>query len=260
MGSFSVNTLTLIAQDELPGRSQAKLKADTTVSLVYNDTLTLPSFTNFDLHVKMRPAADISAISMGFYFPKEYIEITGMELAQGTQGFQYFITDSSLFRMAWSNINPLNIKENDTIITINMRLLDASTLSNTIRLELYELSEFADQSANIIDGVLLEIPEIKYRKPPPQDTNSGFYVRVFPNPFDDFTTVDFTLKTESTVTLSLINQEGQKICEWQEENYAKGNHQVKIYALDQAQGIYLLKFEIRNSEAQDSRLIKILSL
>jgi len=231
-------------------------KNDPTVSLEYSDTLIMPSLTEFSIPVKMKSGHEISAISLGFYFPEEYLQITGMELANGTHGFSYNVTDS-LFRMTWSDVNPIILADNDTIITLNMKSLDLAALTGTIRLEIYELSELADKSANVIEGVVLEIPEIKYLEPP--DTND-FISGVYPNPFDDYTSINFTLDAESEVEISLHNIIGMKIMQVEDATYPEGTHQVKLYAVDVAKGVYFLKFEIRNPDQSQSRVIKIMSI
>lgn len=228
------------------------------VSLVYKDTLTLPSYTAFNLPVRISSAYDISAISLGFYFPEEYIEIDTMVMIDGTQGYYYSITDS-LFNMAWSNIQPLNVQAGDTIINLEMKTLDISGLSNTIRLELYELSEFADQYANIIEGVVLEIPEIEFLIPDPDDSIGGNYVSLYPNPFKDNTTIYFTLESESQVKITVFNPVGVELDMFEEKTYPEGHHEVKIDGLDLAKGIYIVKFEIRNSDASGEKLFKLLN-
>jgi len=228
------------------------------VILVYKDTITVPSLTIFDMIVKMKPASEISAISVGFYFPVEYLEILDVELKGGATGYHYNVADS-LFRLAWSAVNPISIEEDDTLMVLKMKSLDMSLLEGTIKLGLYELSEFADQSTNIIEGLILEIPEVNYLAPDPQDTIAGISIRVFPNPFDEFLIVDFTLKIESKVKLSLFNPDGLEIQNWDEATYSKGNHQVRIYGSDYAKGIYILKFEIRNSDGEGTKLMKIIS-
>jgi len=233
--------------------------ADPAVSIVFKDTLTLPSFKEFDLHVKMKPASEISAISLGFYFPEEYLEITGMELTHGAIGYNYNVTDS-LIRMAWSSVIPIIISENDTIITLNLKTLDISGLSNTIKLEIYEYSEFADQSANIIEDVILEIPEIQFLIPEPGDSINGNYVSLYPNPFKNFTTIYFTLKAESQVGISVFNTAGMELKMFEEKTYPEGHHQVDINGLDLAKGVYMVKFAISNAETSGNKLFKIISI
>ena len=246
------------AQKEFGNENGVKV-IENNVSLVYKDTLILPSFVEFELPVRMKPASKVSAILVGFYYPQEFLEIDTVMMIKGVKGYHYSITDSS-FLLSWSDINPVSIGENDTLMTLGLNALDLSVLDETIRLELYEFTEFADSTASILEGIILEIPEIYYKFPDPQDTVYGTSVRVFPNTFDEYITVDFSLKYESRIRLSLYNPEGVKFLEKQETTYPEGVYQERIYAADLSKGIYLLKFEIRNSEGEFERVFKIMSL
>lgn len=228
-----------------------------TVNLVYEDTLILPSFTEFDLPVKLKTGAGISAMSLGFYYPQDLLEISGLELAAGFQGYNYNITDSSII-MVWSAINPVTIPDNDTLLTLKMKTMELSGLTGTIKLDIYELSEFADGSANIIEGIVLEMPEIRYLEPDIDDSLGQNYVRVFPNPFDDFITINFYLEEESRVKISLCNPAGVEV-KHEESIYPEGTHREVLYAADFAKGIYLLKFEIATQDSNYAKMFKILN-
>ncbi len=233
-------------------------RADPTVSLDYKDTITIPSFKGFDFPVRISSGYDLAAISLGFYYPGEYLEIDTAIMMSGIHGAYYFITDST-FRMAWSDINPINVQAGDTIITLKMNSLDMSSLSNTIRFELYGISEFADGNANVIEDVILEISEIEFLVPDPGDSIFGNYVGLYPNPFDDFTTVYFTLKIESQVKITLYNTAGVMLNLLQETTYPEGSHQFRIDGLDLAKGIYMVKFEISNAEISGEKIFKALN-
>jgi hypothetical protein len=230
-----------------------------TVSLLFNDTLSVPSYTEFSIPVIMKTGQEISAISLGLYYPQEFLEITGMELADSAQGFNYSDTNG-LFTLAWSDVNPINIINGGAVMYLRMKSLDLAGLTGTIKLGINEYSEFADKSANVIEGVVLEIPEIQFLSPDPDDSLGGNYILVFPNPFDDFTTVNFYLKTESKVRMSLFNMAGLEMLQLPDAVYPKGTYQVKLHALYLSKGIYLLKFEVINEGQSNSKLIKILAI
>jgi hypothetical protein len=121
------------------------------------------------------------------------------------------------------------------------------------------LSEFADINANVIEGVMLEIPEIEFLKPDPGDSIAGNYVNLYPNPFRDQTKIYLTLKYESQVRVTIFNTAGTGIKLFEDKTYPEGDHEITINGLDLAQGIYLLKFEINNTEASGEKLFKLLN-
>jgi hypothetical protein len=234
-------------------------RADTNVTMVYKDTLTLLSDMTFDLPVKISPASNISAITLGFYFPEKYLEITGIELADSTIGYYSHVTDS-LFLLSWADINPILLTDNDTLLVLHMATLDLSDLIGTIKLGLYESSEFADQDANIIQGIELEVPELLLFRPDTIDTVTGYYAHVYPNPFDDYATLYFGLKEESEVKILIYNTDGLLIRDMGEKTYPEGDHECKLYGLDFAKGIYFLKFQVVNSLGKKQEMFRIISL
>ncbi len=257
---FTIFSLIVLCFLMIEVIGQVKVKSDpgTAVSLVYKDTITVPSFTTFDLPVKILGTYNISAISLGFYFPDEYLEIDTMSLIDGRLGYYYNITDS-LFRVSWSDITPISAESNDTLLVLKINTLDISALSNTIRLGLYNLSEFADENANVIENVVLEIPEIEYLKPDPGDSIYGNYVAVYPNPFKDYTVVNFSLKMESQVKMTLYNTAGISIFFLDEKTFPEGPNEIRIDGLDLAKGVYFLKFELSNPEMSGSLMFKLVN-
>jgi hypothetical protein len=247
-----------VALDERPAYNGV-IHPDTTVSLVYEDSLVVLSYTDFTLPVKMAGDYNISAVSLGIYFPVDYIQITSVDLANGTQGFYYHISDS-LFSLAWSSVNPIHVGDGGTILSLHMHSLDLSALQQPIFLKVDPASEFADETANVIDSVVLVIPEIVFPVTDPGDTLSGTYVKVFPNPITKSGLVEFYLESDSKVSITVCDQLGQTLAPISDAAYEKGFHQVPIPDIYLAKGIYLLKFEADNGEKKYIDVIKLMSI
>jgi hypothetical protein len=216
-------------------------RADTTVHLAYQDTiLILPDYP-VQLPVIMTIGEEISAISIGLFFPEEFLRIDSMKLADGVKGFNFNVKDS-LFTMAWSNVSPLLLNDGDTLLRIFMRTYDLAGLSGSIRMELSAGSEFADGAASIIPDVRLQTPELYYKLPDPNDTTGNGYLKVFPNPFEDQARIEFYLDAASSVRISLCNMLGETVAPLIDGQYDKGLHYVPLSAVNYAKGAYLLKF------------------
>lgn len=231
---------------------------DTTVSIEYTDTLKVRSYMAFDFPVILKKGHEISAISLGFYFDSTFLDITGVVLGDSVPGL-YYKAEDSLLLMAWSSVTSLKLQDGDTLITIKMNSLDLSTLVEILKLRVRETSELADDSAMTIPDVILQMPEIDYMAPHPPDSIGENSIMIYPNPFRDYALVDFTLQMESQVKISIQNPAGLYIYTLTDDIYTEGNHQVKIYSSTLGKGIYLVKFEIRNSEIQGSKVFKVLS-
>lgn len=225
------------------------------ITLNYQDTLLLNVNEEFDLPVIIKKQSKISAISLGFFYDPVYLEIDSMILAKGTSGFFFSVNDSA-FQMAWSSIQPLELEDGDTLLMLNMKALDISDLTNTLRLRLNETSELADTAANPIEDVVLEIPEIGYLIPKPTDSIGNNRVIVYPNPFRENSTVYFSLETESNVKITIFNTSTKEIFTLIEGSYTKGDHRVTIDKAFISAGVYLIRFEIINPLIKGEKTLK----
>ncbi len=235
--------------------SYAPAKKESSVVLVYKGIIPVTSYTEFDLPVKIKNGAQVGAISLGFYYPEEYLEINGAEFSNGNSEL-IFHAEDGLFRMAWCDLNPISYGNDDVVVTLKMKTKNVEGISGNIALELFEYCEFADGSAIAIGGVTLEIPEIQT----PigiMDQLSSKYLTVYPNPFNYKTTIGFTLKEESKVNLTLYNQVGTLVNTITEANYSSGNHEIEMTADNLRPGIYLLNIEITSNGQTYSKVIKV---
>ena len=138
------------------------------VSLAYKDTLTLPSFTAFNIPVKMQTGYEIAALTL-LLFPCSVPGSYRCGNGKWIHGLNFNINDS-VFLITWSDIIPVNMMDGDTIMTLKMKSLDLVGLQGTIKMRIdNEISEFADKSAQVIEDVVLEIPEIGYLLPDNDD-------------------------------------------------------------------------------------------
>jgi hypothetical protein len=239
--AFFFATAFLAAQHRSVFDVQADPAADTTVHLAYQDTvLILPDYPVV-MPVIMSVGEEISAISIGLIFPEEFLRIDSMDLADGVKGYNYNVKDS-LFTLAWSNVTPLVLNDGDTLLRLFMRTYDLAGLSGSIRIALTAGSEFADGAANIIPDVRLQSPELYYKLPDPNDTTGNGYLKIFPNPFEDQSRIEFYLEAASSVRISLCNMLGETVAPLIDGHYDKGMHYVPLSAVNYAKGAYLLRF------------------
>ncbi len=258
---FSQLVMTLIALgwtgSHPPARSGGSVSIDTNVILIYRDTVRIQPQTDFDLPVIMTEGYTVSAISLSLLFPDDYMEIKGIDLASGIQGYSLNIEDSMLI-IAWSSLNPLIIEDNEVLLTIHAKALDLTGLEETLKLELGGVNEFADDSAQVIENVILQVPEIYY--PIPEDTLTSSYLKIYPNPIKDFLWLEFYLESDSRVEISLSGISGEMLEPIVAGYYSKGFKLLKLSDFPYSKGVYLLRFEADDGEKTFSRNIKILSI
>lgn len=242
------------------GRNKFTLneQAQPTVSLIYSDTLILLSFAEFDLPVIMKTGNEVAAITLGFYFPEKYLVVDTVVMTDAVVNYHFSVIDS-LVTVVWSNTNPVQIEDNDTLITLKMRVLDLSSLTETIRLRINDLSEFTDKSLNTIDSVVLETREIAYLRPDTNDTVYNFNVNIYPNPFRDYPSVHLSLEMESQVGFTVYNYQGKLILKTDESKYGEGDHLITLNGIDFSVGVYYVKVSVKNDDGSYRKMFKMVA-
>lgn len=231
-------------------------KIESSVSLVQEGSIVVPSFTEFNLPVKIKEGHEIGAISFGFYYPEEFFEVTGVELKNSSAKFTYSAKDG-LFRLAWCDPNAMTVNDQEPMVTLTMKSLNLAGLDQNGFFTIYENSELADKSGAMIDGAVLTIPAIKSLPYGIDGPSEEFTVKTYPNPFNDHCFIDFTLIKESKVKIILYDYLGGQVKQVDEAVYKKGANQVKFLAPDLAPGFYLLKIEITSNGQSCSKIMKV---
>jgi hypothetical protein len=231
-------------------------KEVSSVTLEQEGSIIVSSFTEFNLPVRLQTANDFGAISLGFYFPEEFFEITGVEPGNGITNFTTS-TNNGLTRLAWCDLNPVIFNDNEVVVNLKVRSLDLSGLVETIVFGIYEGSELADIAGQAFSGVILTIPGIQTLSVGITDMSKEFSLKVYPNPFKQITTIDITLVNESQISIELFDLFGMPIKPITESLYAAGNHRIILNRENLAPGVYFLKIDFRNNDAAFSKMIKV---
>ena len=70
---------------------------------------------------------------------------------------------------------------------------------------------------------------------------------VYPNPFSESATVQFTLRKAEKVSIGIYNLVGQEILMVNEGTLSKGDHKITIDGSDLVQGIYFVNVKVRET-------------
>ncbi len=224
--------------------------------LVYEGTQLVPSFTEFDLEVKIKQPAQVGAISLGFYYPEEFLEVIGAELPDGNTNI-VFNAEDGLFRIAWCDLSSLNVNGDEVLLIIKMKSKDLTGLTAGIELSLFEDCELADGMANVIDDVTISIPVIQSLMTGIDNPSAQISLKAYPNPFSNKTTISISMLEEGNVSLALYDMMGNLVLNLSEVDLTEGNHQIELNAESLESGIYMLKTVIKNNDREYSKMIKM---
>jgi len=229
-----------------------------TVSLVYEGTQIIQSFIAFDLTISIKDMIEAGAISLGLIYPEEYMEITGAELLN-TNGNAIFTIEDGLFRIAYADLNGVNYAAGDEMLVVNCMAKDLTSMQEPILVELFEESEFADPTAQVINDVSLVAPElitltvgINY------PAEEGIWLSEnYPNPFSNSTTIRYQIPEFGNVNLKVFDITGAIITELVNSQQKKGGYAVEFNSEGLEPGIYFYKLEFSNSENHNSLVNKM---
>lgn len=255
-GSNVTNNLLLQYFGDVNADFVPATKSTSSVGLVYEGSLVVESFQEFDLPVRLKTAMQVGAISLGFYYPEQYLEITGAQLVNGVSGFSWSAVDG-LFRMGWCDINALNISDDEVVVLLHLKAKDLTALNTGIALDIFEDCEFADALATPNGLAVVSIPTINTTLTGIGSGISHRSVKVYPNPVSQNSVVEFSLENPATIRISLLNLVGTNVMSVASGEFSTGNHKVALKATGLEPGIYFLKIEKTSNGQTDADMIKL---
>lgn len=236
--------------------SYGPTKKTSNINLEYNGTQEIQSFTAYDVQVKIHNPLQIGAISIGFYYPEEFMSITGVELPNGSSNVLWS-AENGLFRMAWCDLNGYNTNMNDVFLTLKMTTKDLTNLNADIALDLYEDSELADASTYVHSGVVLDLPKLTRGATGIDHISDEYHLSVYPNPAVNKTFVDITLKNNCYMKLSLLNTMGIEVQTIAENHFMAGNHTIPLDVNGLSAGVYILKVQLVTAGLSSQQRVKV---
>jgi hypothetical protein len=69
----------------------------------------------------------------------------------------------------------------------------------------------------------------------------------YPNPFSDYTTINYTIRKDATVSISILDLLGNTVTALENGNQVSGEHTTSFYSSNIAEGMYLLQLKVDNT-------------
>jgi uncharacterized protein (DUF2141 family) len=118
------------------------------------------------------------------------------------------------------------------LLNITTKSTSVSRDGNNYSLRLGSESHFINAEGELISGITLVLPTINI------SNVKDMEVSVYPNPFTENTNINYVLREDGKVAISLFDQAGKKVKEIINGDNSAGNHEVKIEGTDLMPGIY----------------------
>ena len=213
------------------------------VSLQAQPTLSLPDITvdesqAFDVNVTVSDFADIVSMqfTVGWDETKiEYVDVYNLDL-QGLEnanfGTEPVVVENGLLTLSWvdNSLNGVTLPSNHQLFTIRMKAIgNEGDLIPLVFADTLAIVELVDTSQTAVT-VNLEEGMVTLSGMVTAENLENEQVKLypnFPNPFNDFTFLQFDIKETTETTLTITDISGKEIYRMT-ETYNTGLHKVKI--------------------------------
>ena len=154
-----------------------------------------------------------------------------------------FISEGEI-RVTWIDRTRqgFEITEGTPLLVIRTKATRLSRNGNSYGLKLGDESHFIDINGELIQGVSLILPTINVK------LQKDLAVSAYPNPFLNFSTLDFLLPQDGLVIIALFDQSGRQVMEMENGIRSAGSHQVIIDGAALLPGIYHYSISFSGSD------------
>jgi hypothetical protein len=233
-GSYNVMTLNYgdVHITNIPNSS----KDMPAVAIVNDGVINVTPGEMFDLPIRVEDAVSLGAITLNLGYNASLLEVVEVNAVYGA----LTNTTSSNIAMAWSDVNPMVLNNNDAIVTLRLKALGTIT-SNDQLFSIGLGTEFADPTANVIEDVTLKAFGIS------TDPVATDYFLSYnrPNPFSTSTQIEYTLPESGKVRLSVVDLLGQEIAVLINQTQSAGSYTVQYNAAGVSTGVYIYKITVQ---------------
>jgi hypothetical protein len=227
--------LTLNMGDANRSNIPASMKSMPAIDLLTVGTMNVVTGEVFELPIRIDKADLFGAITLNLEYNPALLEVVDVV---STEGMIDNITSGNV-SIAWSNLNPMVLADNDVVVTLKVKALGEITSAESL-FSIGMGSEFADPTANVIEPVTLKTFGVT-TEPAAEDY---FLSTNRPNPFSTSTFIEYTMPESGKVKLSVLDMLGQEIAVLVEATQSAGSYTVEFSAAGLATGVYVYKITV----------------
>jgi hypothetical protein len=237
-----------------------KSTASRTVSLVCNSSIQVKADQQFDLPVRMEKAYAVGAVSLILNFPSDLVEVTDVLFNSGEGQLNWVVSGNEL-RIGWNSLAAEDFAALDNLLTLRMKTTAAFTKGKSVRISLAPdpLNELADERYEVIGDAILGVDVVEASPTGISDHHGaqGITLRNYPNPFAQYTTLDYTIPFNGDVTLEIRNALGVVVDVLVNESQTAGRHTLTFDAHILPQGVYTASLRLSGNNDELFKTIKM---
>ena len=230
------------------------------VTLDHGQTVNPDVNGTVELPVYVVSPMEVGAVSLILDFPSDKLEIEGITMNGGTDTPLQFNVIGNELRIGWTSMNPVDLKAGDRLLTLTVKLIGALSKDETLSFDLAAnpLNELDDATAKPIDNAVLSMNVIGSALGVPSMGAGNLLLANYPNPFDESTTIAYTLPKAGEVTLEIRSMLGTVIQTLVNNKVqAAGDYKLKLDNTLLESGIYMATLKLNSDGKVMSRILKI---
>ncbi|MCX6277795.1 MAG: hypothetical protein NT004_06840 [Bacteroidetes bacterium] len=218
------------------------------VSLINESVIEVIRGEEFELPVRITKSEQISAISLTMGYPKDNLELLNIAISLGNV---IYAAQNGQIRIAWSQIEPLNLTDGEALLTLKFRLSDEAPLGIPIALNIGNESELADGWSEPISNSMLSVSSVLPVKPTAVNEKSDLLTKValYPNPATSKVWLEFELMLNADIMVEWFNVVGELINTVRFDGLSKGKQKMEMDVPGLASGVYTLKIAVNGTRS-----------
>ncbi len=216
------------------------LKAKSAMTLDYEGLASTTVGSEMTIPVSVERDFDaVGAITLSFNYRNDLIEVLGTNYSDDDM---FINQEEGILNIGWFSTNAVEFNANTTIAQIRVRVL-AEIPAGTELFELNSISELADANAQTIDDVTLKTIGLTTDKG--IVNASELTTSNFPNPFNDHTTISYTLPENGKVKVEVYNSVGMLVKVLVDEYQEAGVNNVDFVSNNVKAGVYVYHITVQ---------------
>jgi len=261
VGNQTNDFLALVTGDFNRSFTPGNAKGSASIILTHHDAKVAEANTAVALPITAGFDMEIAAASLMLNYPADKVEVVGVTLGDNNVPVQFSAENGTLI-IGWTDLMPINLKTGDALFTLQLSTTSLFTKGESVTFTLVNnaLVELAEANGMVLPGAVLNIGVLNSTTTVAEvPAEVELALMNFPNPFNSYTTFNYTIPANGKVTLEVYDLLGRKAAELVNAHQSAGQHTITMDAADLTPGVYTATLRLITDRTTITRTVKIIS-
>ncbi len=247
-GNVTQNMKSLVFGD-VDGSYIPGAKTEPAIYLENDRTISITGKSDIDIPVRIKNNSEVGSISLVLDIPDPSLKVK--DVFTNSKGNIVFQQDGSSLRIAWYSLIPMQLKEDDILLTVKCSTVDPDLSQNSLW-TVDPVSQITDANAKPYENLRLTMPKLT-------TVSDQFYLsQNAPNPFSDATEISYYLPERGTVSLVISDLLGRRVMTMVNTMQDTGLHKASVHASTLLPGIYTYTLLVNGETKEFTKTLKMI--